>query len=147
MDRLKGVVVSINNAAVTVDDHVLSQARDFAEAQRAEQLRNDRLRRRVDSLREILSHPGLARAWLLENHPEAALAADAKQFDAILTVIREAGTPPQPISDPHDRLAHTIADLLNRLTSDERRQLIAQLPAIASVLRHGDFPADSDDTM
>lgn len=134
-----GVTVRLTNAMLVVLPGDVHAAREFDAILREEHLRGERMRHRTAVLREILTHRGLAYAWWLGHQPGPATDSPKPLIDAIVAEIVSAGPPPDHQPDSNDRLVTTLAALLGRLTSAERKLLLDKLVDITTVLGHQDL--------
>lgn len=127
------VEVTVRQAVFTLDDTARAGLADYDMCQLYAQQRRDSLDIQARALRDVLAHPGLARAWLIRHAPELLDKVTIKGSEGVLEAINNAGPPPEPVlwQDP---LIDVLRDLVSPLRNAEDRAVI--LTKVEQILDH-----------
>lgn len=131
-----GLVLVTGSVALDAPAASRRAAQQWEELHR--ELALDRLRREVERnelryLREVFSHPELARSYWLRHHPEAL---DDLLSDRFEQIAERLGQTPE---DPQHTVATLLREFLTGLGQEERRYLLDQLAAVFAAFRRSDL--------
>lgn len=127
--------ITIQEATFTLDDAARAGLAEHNTSQLHAQQQRDTLNIQTRALREVLAHPGLARAWLIRHAPDLLDKVTTKEAESLLDAISNAGPPPEPAlwQDP---LIDVLRDLVSPLRNSEDRIIL--LTKVEQILKHLD---------